>query len=224
MSTADHSYPLKQTVSLDFEEDFLTATGADESVDTAELGLLLGTLHRSCENCGNSLDAGPLQSLLTWEPGRSVRLERKDTSYHYEAWEGVTGWEDCDDVPWEQVLATDYLIDVTRPEVVDRLCGLAGVSWTGIRDFESSQWEECTCRVELDNDRLMQATRLILQLDVLLKGHQCPRGRIRLDFEQAILWAWANCGDDYLMALTQCDLPLSSRGALVRIGEAFMLF
>ena len=224
MSGKSDNYSLKTSLSLTFGQDFLSAEGADESVDTAELGLLLGTLTRSCENCGTSLEAGTLQSLLSWESGQAIRLERTQEGFNYACWEGVSGWEDFDDVPWAQVLSTEYLLDVTRLEVVDRLCGLPGVAWTGIRDFESGQWEECTCFMELPQERIQQATRLVLQLDTLLKGHNCPRGRLRLDFDQSSLWAWSNSGDDYLMAMADRDLPLSSRGALLRIGEAFMLF
>jgi hypothetical protein len=224
MSASPDSFSLRSTVNVTFGEDFLSAEGVEGSVDTAELGLLLSTLVRSCQSCGESLEAGALQNLFAWEAGRALSLTSAPGGYDYQAWEGVTGWEDFDDVPWREVLASDSLLDVRRPEVLDRLCELPGVSWAGIRDFESSQWEECCCTTSLESMQLLQASRLVLQLDTLLKGHGCPRGRLRLSYERASLWAWSNTTDDYLMTLTDRDLPLVSRGALLRIGEAFMLF
>ncbi|MBC2593126.1 hypothetical protein H5P28_02520 [Ruficoccus amylovorans] len=223
MSANGDSYSLNPMVELTFGEDFLSVEGAGESVDSEELGLLLSTLCRSSENCGSALQAGALQGMLTWNPGRAFRLQRRNGDFRYQFWEGVTGWEDFDDVPWDQVLATDCLLDVTRAEMIDRLCDLPGVSWAGVRDFESGVWEECACDMSIGQEYLAQATRLVLQLDVLLKGHGCPRGHLRLDFEKAMLWAWVNSRDDYLMVLTEPELALVSRGGLLRISEAFML-
>ncbi|QYY35934.1 hypothetical protein [Ruficoccus sp. ZRK36] len=224
MSMSGDPFALQITCDLSYQEDFLSVEGADGSVDTEELGLLLGTLNRSCVNAGEVLEAGAWKGLFAFGQGQAMQFAHASERYEYRTWKCVTGWEDFDGLPWDQILATDSLLDVTRLEVADRLSELSGVGWSGIRDFETSQWELCSCRPDVDKDRTMQATRQMLQLDVLLKGHGCPRGRMRVDFEYASLWAWSNSNDDYLMALTDADLTLAARGALLRIGEAFLLF
>ncbi len=212
---------LLQTVrKISFDEDFLCEDAEGE--DLTELSLLLTTLSRSAAQCAEVLGVGSLQALASWEPGRSLHLQRRAEGFEYARNQGVSGWEDLEELPVVEAFSQAVILEQTRPEIRACLRDLAGVDWAGIREFETSNWDICSPDSHVGSESTQTATKLVLQLDALLKGSGSPRSRIRLDFEQGSLWSWSNRQDDYLMVLSTRDIDVSQRASLMRAGEAFM--
>jgi len=212
---------LETTRKIHFDEDFLSEDADGE--DVTELALLLTTLSRSASQCGHALECGALQGLVSWEPGRSFHLKRAEHGFDYTTRKGVSGWEDLESAELVESLNHLSRLEFTRPEILRRFKSCSGVIWAGIREFETSKWEISAQSTTIAADAIQTATKLVLQLDVLLKGHNSPRSRMRLDLEQASLWSWSNLQDDYLMVLAGKELGLRERAALIRAGEAFLV-
>lgn len=212
---------LKVAEKAAFLTDFTPAEENDGG-DLTELSLLLTTLFRSAEGCGEILDAGPLQRMISWQPGAGLHLVKTETGFRYEKYLSVTGWEDFEADDVRLAMTGSWQLHLTLQEILDAMTRLDGLYWAGIRDFETSRWNECHLDTAVDSETLHQSAKMALQLDILFKGHGLPRGNLRLDFAKSSLCSWSNTRDDYYMALTQSELPAAGRAVLVRCGQAFI--
>lgn len=208
-----------------FSEDFILEDSSGTPGDTDAIALLLPTVFRSAETCAETFDAGAFECLEVIGAGQCLTLELKTTECHFARYEGVRSWEDqlaTEAAPWPVAgdglpVFRDYLL------LREAFRSLPGATWIGLRASETNQWQSDTLASQPAEAEVRKATMAALQMDILLKGQEQPRGRMRLCFQKGELWAWASSDDDYLMAYLAAHPEASDLHALAQIGEAFLL-
>ncbi|MEM9227121.1 MAG: hypothetical protein AAGA45_04055 [Verrucomicrobiota bacterium] len=214
------SLSLKAVQRTSFDTAF---TPVEDSDAATELSLLLSTLGRSLTQCGSDLSSGEWQSLLTWQPGHGLSLERKDSGYLCEQWEHFSGWEDASIVDLREALESSVHLELSTVELRRTANQLPCIRWAGVRHFETSSWTDYRLKEGLNQDDLRKAAKGILQADVLLKENNLPHERMRVDYADGTFWSWTNPEGDYFMAWTNTQATPAMQATLIRCGEAFVL-
>ncbi|WOO42870.1 hypothetical protein [Rubellicoccus peritrichatus] len=207
-----------------FHEDFSVEHTEGHLSDVDSLGVLLPTMIRSASSCGDSFGAGEFQGVVSLGEKRGLVISINDEKSCFRLFDGATIWSDLKDEKYERNWSQsgfplfynlDYIGQVFK--------SLGSVKWYGLRDNEDNRWSQEFLDDSLDTNAVESATMMTLQIDMLLKGQDLPRGRIRLDFENGQLWIWASVTDDYLMAYTERVDNRSDLSAIEQLGEAFLL-
>lgn len=228
MSSALQVSDLAQGVQLlgeaSFLEDFSLERTEGLLNDVDALGVLLPTMIRSASNCGDAFGAGGFQGVLSFGEGRGLCISIQDEKSCFQLFDAVTCWGDlkpkCQPTDW---VSSGFPIFSNFSYIGEVFKNLGNVKWYGLRDNEDSQWSQHFWDDGLDRDAVEHATMMALQVDMLLKGQELPRGRTRLDFENGHLWIWSSANDDYLMAFTGKDDDDSGLSAIEQSGEAFLV-
>lgn len=206
--------------SIDYDLDYQQQALEGNPGEGTELAIFLPTLVRSASTCGELLELGNLLRLEGRGSGRAFRLLQSAENNRFELWsevyQGFPAETETTDTPVDFPLLGQPL------HLSSFLQGHTGVAWLGFRDSETNHWEQSRLIDDLDEESMQKATMMVLQADILLKGHGLPRRRLHLAFEEGSLTSWAAANDDYFMLLQ--NTPTSQLSPLIaQAGEAFLL-
>lgn len=209
----------ERTLHAVFSQDFWPQQ-VDGDKDATELGLLLATICRSGGGAGESFAAGELNQVISWAATGGMRLERTEGGYCFESYRNICGWSDLN-AQWKQAGPFDLPLVANHSEIMDGLGVLPDLVWAGIRSQESNRWTERSGPTQAGKPH--EAAMNILQIDVLLKSHKQPRGRLCLCYAQGSFWCWADARENYMMAFIRDSGNAASQQAIIRFGEAFLI-
>lgn len=208
-----------------YTPDFIEESIEGEVAERDALMVLLPALVRACDSCGDVLDVGTLVRFTCWGRGAGFVLQREGEGMLYNRWQGVGAWEDFEDDAEPGLPAGFSGLPIVGEAW--RLHGvlkqMPGMLWYGIRDSKTNQWDQASASDAPDQAAVQRAIMMVLQLDMLLKGQDMPRGRARLDFAEHSFWLWASPHDHYLMYWGRAVCGSDARAPLAAAGEAFLL-
>ena len=207
-----------------FDSEFSVIAKRGTFSDPSVLSTLLPTLAKAAMSCGDELQMGTFLRLNSWRSGRGIVFDSSGETRDFSDIQGIKEWHDLDEsIPHMHAFPTIYPALPSHAEIFKLLPNAPGVKWFATRYCQDTHgWQYHLVDTPLAEPALQQAVLMVMQVDVLLKEFQLPWGRLRFDYDEAVLYLWTNHSGDHLMLCHQHQSVEHNTQRLLLIGEAFV--
>jgi|GEM_PF-4780723 len=226
MSLFDKAAPISAQPALltaiKFSPQYSAISVEGKDVDSIGLGVLLSTVERLSENCGESMALGKLNAFYSFSHGRSFTLEKHEDSIAFKHIADVSRWSDLG-AGFPNYTQEDFPDIPTRQEITQFLNEESNVVCFGFRSLSSQDWEYHMKSLGEKAQRFQSAGMVAMQIHVLLKSSQYPHGRMCLRFDNGVQWIWSTHDDRHCMLFVDTEISQASLGTVIHCGESFVL-
>ena len=213
--------PAIQTV-IEFTPEYSPKSVEGEGLEPIGLGVLLSTIERLSENCGEPMELGKLTAFYSFSDGQSFALEKQKDSIKFQYFVDVSRWSDLGR-GFPNYTDEGFPMLPTREEITHFLTDESGVQCFGFRSQLTNIWEHQLKSLIAKEQQFQAASMSAMQIDVLLKSSQYPCGRMCLQFNSGSLWIWVTQDDNYCMIFVDSKISKQALGCVIHCGESFIL-
>lgn len=207
-----------------FDAQLMPRKTTGEPLNASILGLVMTTLRRTAEQVGTTLELGDVRRIRAMGLGHASELTFQDGGAEYRLHHGVSSWADLEPALSEptDVLA-EYPLLPTPLEIRHLLHGETRTRSCSFQRLSSGDWEHFAFDADLAELKLESVAMLMLQMDVLCREQDYPRGRFHLEWADGAIWFWVSEMENLMMAVTHADPTAEEIQLLIRCGDAFQV-
>lgn len=207
---------------IEFTSDYSIITVEGKELEPISLGVLLSTIERLCESCGNSMELGKLTSFYSFSAGRSFALQKSAKSNDFKYIIDVSRWSDLG-TGFPNYMDEDFPMLPTNEEIIRFLTEESGVLFFGFHNQLTNSWDTYLKAWGDQTQHFQSIGMVAMQIGVLLKSSHYPHGRLCLRFELGSLWIWAGQDGNYCMVFVDTEISQQALGCVIHCGESFIL-